>query len=135
MSQKLLQNFINFFSKFHEISAQFFRGFWNRSFKNFLEIIRTYPVISAKFLQKNMKSFWNFWTLISRFLGKTPTNAKFFRVSSELVYCSHFRTLFQCFPKIIFRTSPNFFKIVSYNFSMYIFPQFPKSFKRLLYNY
>ncbi len=88
-------------------------------FQNFLELIRIYHiVISPQLLQKSLKSPWNFknifqtllqshfkmsqefsqnfWKIISQFFAKTPTNARFFWISSRLVYCTHFWTLFQC---------------------------------------
>ncbi len=55
----------------------------------------------------------NFWKIISQFFVKTPINARFFVVSSQFTYCSHFWILSQSFPNTVFRTFSNIFKISS----------------------
>ncbi len=62
--------------------------------------------------------FQNFWEIISQFLEKIPINARFFTVSSQLVYCSHFLILFQYFTKTVFKHFSNFTELLHYFFTL-----------------
>ncbi len=86
------QNFIKFLWNFFTVSLRVFHFFF---FSFFFIINSNLSLIFAKFLRK----VWNFRKMseeFSQFFGNTPKNARFFKVPSQLVHCSHFWTHFHC---------------------------------------
>ncbi len=88
----LFQNFIEFLRNSCTVPLQVFQ--------NSLVLIRSYPVISPKLLQKSPKfsqNFWKFFQSLSQNYFKTSQN--FLKISDALKFCA----LFRIFWKLIFQ--------------------------------
>ncbi len=83
-------NFIKFVHSFSTVSL--------RSFKIFVELIRTYPVIFLKLLQKSLKSSWNFRKIFpSMYIKIQCFSARYFKKSELLNRLRSFMDQFVCY--------------------------------------
>ncbi len=110
-----LQVFLNFFRINSNLSCDFLKASTEKS-EIFLKFQNNFSISFISLFQKSQKCSQNFWKIISQFFEKICINAKFLRISSKLFYYSYFWTLFQYFPKTVFRTFPNFIRFLC-NFS------------------
>ncbi len=114
---KTFQNFLNFLKSslnfalfcrgfptslshfFFRINSNLFCNFskalLQKSLKSSWNLRKIFQWLIQNYFKLSQKFFQNFCKIISQFLKETCINARFFRTSLQLVYCSHFFIFFQ----------------------------------------